>query len=93
MAIKLHRCSAQWVKIGAHPCWRVEKALIDQGIAYDVVPGPALPWQRKQRTRLHELTGAYLYPAIEREDGTVYRAQSAEMAATIRAGKLFAAPA
>jgi hypothetical protein len=93
MAIKLHRCSAQWVKIGGHPCWRVEKALIDQGIAYEVVPGPALPWQRKQRTRLHELTGAYLYPAIEREDGTVYRAQSAEMAATIRAGKLFAAPA
>ena len=53
MAVKLHRCSAQWVKIGSHPCWRVEKALIDKGIEYERVPGPALPWQRKQRTRLH----------------------------------------
>ncbi len=88
MAVKLHRCSAQWVRFGGHPCWRVEKALIDQGIAYERVPGPALPWQHKQRTRLHELTGAYLYPAIEREDGTVYREQSAEMARTIRAGNL-----
>jgi hypothetical protein len=88
MAVKLHRCSAQWVKFGGHPCWRVEKALIDQGIEYDRVPGPALPWQRKQRTRLFELTGAYLYPAIEFEDGRVYREQSADMNKRIRAGNL-----
>ena len=43
-------------------CWRVEKALIDQGVAYQSVLGPGMPWQRKQRTRLHELTGAHLYP-------------------------------
>ena len=89
MAVKLHRCSAQWVKFGGHPCWRVEKALIDQGVEYDRVPGPAMPWQRKQRTRLFELTGGYLYPAIEFEDGRVYREQSADMTKRIRAGKLF----
>ena len=89
MAVKLHRCSAQWVKFGGHPCWRVEKELIAQGVAYERVPGPAMPWQRKQRTRLFELTGAYLYPAIEFEDGRVYREQSAEMAKRISAGKLF----
>jgi hypothetical protein len=89
MAVKLHRCSAQWVKFGGHPCWRVEKSLIDQGIEYDRVPGPAMPWQRKQRTKLFELTGGYLYPAIEFEDGRVYREQSAEMAKRIRAGNLF----
>ena len=27
MAVKLHRCSAMWVKIDGHPCWRVQKAL------------------------------------------------------------------
>ena len=40
MAVKLHRCSNQWVKIKAHPCWKVEKALMDMGIEYERVPGP-----------------------------------------------------
>ena len=89
MPIKLHRCNAQWVKFSGHPCWRVEKALIDEGVAYERVPGPGLPWQRNQRTRLRELTGGNLYPAIEFEDGRVYRDGSKDMAARIRAGKLF----
>ncbi len=89
MPIKLHRCNAQWVKFSGHPCWRVEKALIDKGIAYERVPGPGLPWQRSQRTRLRELTGGNLYPAIEFEDGSVYRDGSKDMAARISAGKLF----
>jgi hypothetical protein len=88
VAVKLHRCSAQWVRLGGHPCWNVERELIGQGIEYERVPGPAMPWQRKQRTRLFELTGGYLYPAIEFEDGTVYREESKDMVARIRAGKL-----
>ena len=88
MAVKLHRCRAQWVKVAGHPCWTVEKELIAQGIEYECVPGPAMPWQRKQRTRLFELTGDYLYPAIEFEDGTVYREESKDMAARIRTGHL-----
>ena len=91
MAVKLHRCSAQWVRIGAHPCWRVEKELVAQGVDYERVPGPAMPWERKKRTRLFELTGGYLYPAIEFEDGSVYREQSSDMAARIRDGRLFEA--
>jgi hypothetical protein len=63
--------------------------LIDQGIEYERVPGPGMPWQRKQRTRVFELTGTYLYPVIEFEDGRVYREESAEMAKRIRAGTLF----
>jgi len=89
MAIKLHRCNAQWVKVGGHPCWRVEKALLDEGVEYERVLGPGLPWQRKQRTCVHELTGDYLYPVIEFEDGGVYREESKDMAARIRAGTLF----
>lgn len=88
MAVKLYRCSGQWVKVGGHPCWRVEKALIDAGVDYERIPGPALPWQRKERTKLLELTGQDRYPAIQFEDGSVYREESNEMASTIRAGKL-----
>ena len=40
MAVKLYRCSNLWVKIGGHPCWRVQKALDEQGIDYELVPGP-----------------------------------------------------
>ena len=86
MAIKLHRCSSMWVKIGAHPCWKVQKALDEQGIEYEVVKGP-LP--RGKRDELEQKTGQRLYPAIEFEDGSVYRAQSKEMETRIRDGKLF----
>jgi hypothetical protein len=85
MAVKLYRCSLMWVKIGAHPCWRVQKALDEAGVAYEVVEGP---WRRGNRTALQEKTGQGMYPAIVFEDGGVYREQSADMAATIRAGKL-----
>jgi hypothetical protein len=86
MAVKLHRCSSQWVKIKAHPCWKVEKALQDMGIEYERVPGPGLP--RSKRTTLIEGTGQALYPAIQFEDGTWYREQSREMERTIREGRL-----
>jgi hypothetical protein len=85
VAVKLHRCSGQWVKINAHPCWRVESALRDAGIQYERVPGPV---RKSGRSALEALTGQRLYPAIEFEDGTVYRAESKEMAAKIRAGEL-----
>jgi hypothetical protein len=86
MAVKLHRCRNEWVKIGGHPCWRVEKALIDAGIEYELAPGPVA---RSKRDHMERLTGQRLYPAIEFEDGSVYREQSKQMAETIRAGKLF----
>jgi glutathione S-transferase len=89
MAVRLLRCSAQWVKIGGHPCWRVEKALIDMGIEYETVPGAAMPWQRDKRSELIEKTGGNLYPAIEFDGGRVYREESAAMVETIRAGRLF----
>jgi hypothetical protein len=85
VAVKLHRCSAQWVKIKSHPCWIVESALMGAGIEYEPVPGPL---RRSNRTALEALTGQRLYPVIELEDGTIYRAESKEMAATIRAGEL-----
>ncbi len=85
MAVKLHRCSNQWVKIKGHPCWRVEKALMDMGIEYERVPGPQ---GKGKREAIFEGTGQRLYPDIQFEDGSWYREASKEMEATIRDGKL-----
>jgi glutathione S-transferase len=85
MAIKLHRCSTQWLKIGAHPCWKVQRALDHQGIEYEIVAGPL---RRGRRDELERLSGQRMYPVIEFEDGTVYRAQSKEMAERIESGQL-----
>jgi len=86
MAVKLHRCPNVWVKLEGHPCWRVQKSLDEMGIDYELVKGP----QRSgKRDDLERLTGQRKYPMIEFEDGTVYREESKEMAARIRAGKLF----
>ena len=86
MAVKLHRCRNVWVKVGGHPCWRVQKALDEQGIEYEVVPGPV---RRGKRDLMEAHTGQRLYPAIEFENGTWYREQSTDMAKTISEGKLF----
>jgi glutathione S-transferase len=74
-----------WVKIDAHPCWKVQKALEEQGIEYEVVKGPLRPGKRDD---LEQLSGQRKYPVIELEDGSAYREESADMAARIRAGKL-----
>jgi glutathione S-transferase len=84
MAVKLHRCSLMWVRIGAHPCWKVQKALDEQGVDYEVVREPL-----RNRSQVEQLSGQSKYPVIEFEDGRVYRDESAEMAKRIRAGKLF----
>ncbi len=82
MAVKLHRCKTPW-KFG--PCWRVQNALDEQGIAYEIVRGPWLP---RNRTAVIEGTGQPLYPAIRFEDGSWYRDESREMARAISEGRL-----
>ncbi|HSS42070.1 MAG TPA: glutathione S-transferase N-terminal domain-containing protein [Solirubrobacterales bacterium] len=86
MAVKLHRCSLMFVKIDAHPCWKVQKALDEQGIDYEVVKGPLRPGKREE---LDQLSGQNKYPVIEFEDGRVYREESKDMAKRIRAGEIF----
>ena len=85
MAVKLLRCSGQWVKIKAHPCWKVEKALQDMSIEYERVN---LPSGRGNRDEINAITGQKKYPAIQFEDGSVYREESKDMERTIRDGKL-----
>ena len=96
MPVKLHRCDTNWLKIGAHPCWRVQKALDEAGVEYEVVEHRR---SRGTRTALGirqwslcaaaspdylELTGQPDLPAIELEDGMVIHEDAKELAARIR---------
>jgi glutathione S-transferase len=82
VTVKLHRCPTPWK---AGPCWRVQRALEEQGIDYEVVKGPVHPGKR---TELQRISGQRLYPVIQFEDGSTYREESADMAAAIRNGSL-----
>jgi hypothetical protein len=84
MAVKLHRCGLMFVKVGLHPCWKVQKALDEQGVEYELVKGPL-----RDRSEVERLTGQPKYPVVEFEDGSAYREDSAAMAEEIRDGKLF----
>ena len=87
MAVKLYRCKNLWVKASGHPCWRVQSALDEQGIDYEVIAGP---WPgRGERDEIEALSGQTKYPVIQFEDGSVYREESKDMAQTIASGKLF----
>ncbi len=87
MAVKLHRCKNEWVKIGGHPCWRVQKALDEAEIQYEVVH--EFPtFARSKRENTIKRTGQEGLPWIEFDDGSVYREESKDMAEAIKAGKL-----
>ena len=50
MSVTLHRCAHVWLKRG--PCWRVQKALDEQAIYYELVKGPNRPGKRDDLERL-----------------------------------------
>lgn len=85
MAVKLHRCPMMFAKFEGHPCWKVQKALDEAGIEYEVVKGPLRPGKRDE---LERISGQRKYPTIEFEDGRTYRDESKAMAEKIRAGDL-----
>jgi hypothetical protein len=85
MAVKLHRCGTMWLKIDAHPCWRVQKALDETGVEYEVVTHPQ---RRGKRDEVELLSGQRALPIIELEDGSAYRDESKQMAERIRSGEL-----
>jgi glutaredoxin len=86
MPLKLHRCRFTFVHSDLDHCFKVQKALDEQGIEYEVVKEPSLP--RSRRKEVERLSGQRLLPVIEFEDGAVYREESEDMAATISAGQL-----
>jgi glutathione S-transferase len=76
-----------WAKFEGHPCWRVQKALDESGVEYELVKEGS-SFKGSSRAQTIEKTGQKKFPWIEFEDGSVYRAESKEMAETIRSGKL-----
>jgi glutathione S-transferase len=82
--VKLHRCSWMFLKLDGHACWRVQKALDEQGIAYEVVKHGF----GRSRARVEELSGQKQLPVLELQEGEVYREESDAMAARVRAGGL-----
>ena len=85
MSVRLHRCPNIWVKLSGHPCWKVQKALDEAGVDYEIVKEPL---RRGKRDEVERLSGERKLPVIEFEDGSIYREESKEMAATISAGRL-----
>jgi hypothetical protein len=82
--VKLHRCKLQRVKTEGHPCWRVESALRDMGIEYEIVRESFL---RVRRSEVERLSGQRSLPIIEFEDDTAYRAESSEIADFLISGR------
>ena len=84
--VKLHRCSWTFLHTDLDACWKVQRALDEQGIDYKIVKHGFAKGARPEVTRL---SGQKWLPVIEFEDGSTYRAESDEMAARVRAGSLF----
>jgi len=85
--VKLHRCSYTFLHTEADACWKVERALKEEGIPYEVVKHGYTKGD-KARSEVIELSGQKLLPVLELPGGEVYRADSGDMAARVRSGEL-----
>lgn len=83
--VKLHRCSWTFLHTDLDACWKVQRALDEQGIDYEIVKHG---FGKGPRSELRELSGQRLLPVIELADGSVYRDESDAMAARVRRGEL-----
>lgn len=84
--VKLHRCNYTFLHTEIDACWRVQKALDEQGVDYEIVKHG---WTKaKHRPGVEAVSGQSKLPVIEFTDGTAYRAESRDMAARVRAGDL-----
>ena len=81
--VKLHRCSWTFLHSNLDACWKVQKALDEQGVEYEVVKHGFL---RGKRPHVQQISGQKWLPVLELPDGEVYRAESKEMAERVRAG-------
>ena len=57
MSVKLHTCGVTWLKIDAHPCWTVEKALKERGVDFEAVREPTYPRSGERPSRSTPIRG------------------------------------
>jgi glutathione S-transferase len=81
--VKLHRCSYTFLHTDLDACWRVQRALDEQGVEYEVVKHG---FGKGKRPKIEALSGQGKLPVLEVQGGEVYREESKEMAERIRAG-------
>ncbi len=86
--IKLHRCSWTFLHTDRDACWKIQRALDEQGVEYEVVKHG---YGKGKRPEVETLSGQGKLPVIEFEDGSAYRAESDDMAARVRSGQPLAA--
>jgi len=85
--VKLHRCSYTFLHVNADACWRMQKALDEQGVDYEIVKH-GYGKSEKSRSEVVELSGQKLLPVLELADGTVHREETDEMVAKLKSGDL-----
>src|SRR5690242_6247528 len=85
--VKLQRCSWTFLHMDLDACWKVQRALDEQGVEYEVVKHGFLRG-KSTREEITQLSGQRLMPVMELPDGTIYRAESDEMVARVRSGEL-----
>jgi glutathione S-transferase len=81
--VKLHRCSYTFLRTDLDACWRVQRALDEQGVEYEVVKHG---FGKGKRPKIEALSGQSKLPVLEVQGGEVYREESKEMAARVRSG-------
>ena len=84
--VKLHRCSWTFLHTDVDACWKVERALKEQGVPYEVVK-EGYGKSKKARASTIALSGQKLLPVLELPDGEIYRAEADDMAARVRSGE------
>ena len=85
--VRLHRCSYTFIHHDVDACWKVERALKEKGIPYEVVKHGYLR-TNGARADVIEMSGQKLLPVLELPDGEIYRAESDDMAERVRSGEL-----
>lgn len=85
--VKLHRCSYTFLHVNLDACWRMQKALDEQGIEYEVVKH-GFGKSEKARADVVALSGQKYVPVLELADGTVFREETDDMVAKLKAGEL-----
>jgi glutathione S-transferase len=85
--VKLHRCSYTFLHIDADAYWRLQKELDAQGVDYEVVKH-GFGKSEKARADVVTLSKQKFLPVLELADGTIYRADTDEMVAKLKAGQL-----
>ena len=85
--VKLHRCSYTFLHVKADACWRLQTALDDARVDYEVVTH-GFGKSEKSRADVVALSQQKSLPVLELSDGTIYREETNEMIAKLRAGEL-----